>query len=136
MQTFATALHQLIQDLRTTDDTHPAATGGQKLIDNTTILITSEFNRTPLFNSSAGTDHWTTANAILMGRGVKDNTVFGTTDAQGFAKDQTNTNTISSSSDANVFLPDHLAAAVLREFGFTDEADDLTTEDIRASIFG
>lgn len=135
MQTVATVLHQLIEDLRSTDDSHPGAQPGDKLIDNTTILITSEFNRTPLFNSAGGTDHWPTGSAILMGRGVKPNTVYGSTSDLGYANNQAGNTVITSSKDAGVLLPDHLSSAILRHMGFNEEADELTEEDISGSLF-
>lgn len=135
MQKTNRSLHNLIEYLRTTTDTHPGSQSGDKLIDNTTILITSEFNRTPLFNSSSGTDHWTTTNAILMGRGVKPDNVFGTTNNAGLSLDRTGSSIITSSNDSNVILPDHICSAILRHMGFTEEADELTKDDISANIF-
>ena len=135
MQQANKSLHNLVEYLRVTADTHPGAQPGEKLIDNTTILVVSEFNRTPIFNSSQGTDHWTTTNAILMGRGVKPDNVYGATNNSGFALDRTETNTITSSQDTNVILPDHLCAAILRHMGFAAEADKLTEDDISANLF-
>ena len=78
MQKFASGLASFVEDLSTTQD--PTAAAGTMLSDTTTILISSEFCRTPKFNIAAGTDHWQSASAILMGKDIKDNTVIGATD--------------------------------------------------------
>jgi hypothetical protein len=48
-----------------------------------------------------------------MGRGVRDGAVVGSTDEKG------NANEIGGAP----FLPDHMAASILRSLGFADEAD-------------
>lgn len=73
----ATIVNSFVEDLRNTPDPHEA---GRSLADNTTIVVTSEFTRTPRYNDTAGTDHQSTASAIVMGRGVRDNTIVGATD--------------------------------------------------------
>lgn len=78
MNTFANTLNTFVADLASTQD--PDASSGTTLADTTTILISSEFSRTPTFNSASGTDHWASASAILMGADVKDNTIIGATD--------------------------------------------------------
>jgi hypothetical protein len=66
------ALGDLVSDLRAT--AHP--TGGT-FMDHTTVLVFSEFSRTPLINASGGRDHHITNSALLVGRGIKHNVVFG-----------------------------------------------------------
>ena len=136
IQRLTQVLDVLVKDMLATADTHPAASPGDTLADNTTILITSEFNRTPQFNGDDGTDHWKTGSAILMGRGVKANTVFGKTNDDGKAMDPAGTIVIEDEEDkSSALLPDHLAAAILRHFGLDQEADDVETEDISDDIF-
>lgn len=108
-QEVARALNALIADLCSTPDPDDPA---KMLIETTTVLVTSEFSRTPAFNAAAGTDHWQSASAILMGRGIADNTVVGATDTAGHAADY----------NGAKLLPDHLAASLLRLLGFDDEA--------------
>jgi uncharacterized protein (DUF1501 family) len=96
--------------LQSTDDPDSPS---KKLIETTTVLICSEFNRTPTFNSANGTDHWQTGAAIVIGQGVRDSTVVGSTDATGNAADY----------NGGKLLPDHLGASLLRVLGFTAEAD-------------
>jgi uncharacterized protein (DUF1501 family) len=66
------ALASLVDDLRRT----PHKAGGN-FMDHTTILVFSEFARTPLINSTSGRDHHLTSSCLLMGAGVKHNVVFG-----------------------------------------------------------
>ncbi len=53
---------------------HPA---GGNFMDHTTIMVFSEFSRTPLINGTGGRDHHLANSCMLMGAGVKHNYVFG-----------------------------------------------------------
>ncbi len=119
MQGFARSLKALLDYMAATNDPDTAS---KKLIETTTILITSEFNRTPLFNGANGTDHWQTAAAVVLGRGVKDNTVVGSTDTAGNAVNY----------GSGKLLPDHLAATALRALGFAAEADKISGVNLTA----
>jgi hypothetical protein len=69
---------------------------GETLLDRTTIVITSEFSRTPSKNELGGKHHWPANSMIFMGKGCahgKDMpVVFGETD-QGLNPIQVNTKT-------------------------------------------
>lgn len=53
----------------------------RSLLDDTLVVITSEFGRTPRINAGAGRDHWPWAQSILLaGAGITGGTVFGSTD--------------------------------------------------------
>jgi len=50
------------------------------LADDVSVLVCSEFGRTPKINGKAGRDHWPRANcALLAGGGLKTGTVIGST---------------------------------------------------------
>ena len=66
------AIADLVQDLRTS--AHPA---GGNFMDHTTIMVFSEFSRTPLINGTGGRDHHISSSALLLGAGIKHNMVFG-----------------------------------------------------------
>ncbi len=66
------ALGSLVDDLRRT----PHKSGGN-FMDHTTIMVFSEFARTPLINSTSGRDHHLTNSCLLMGAGLKHNVAFG-----------------------------------------------------------
>lgn len=64
-------LSALITDLKERD-----------LIDDVTVLVCSEFGRTPKVNGKAGRDHWPKANcALLAGGGLRTGQVIGSTTA-------------------------------------------------------
>jgi uncharacterized protein (DUF1501 family) len=119
MQSFATGLKRLLLDLAATND--PEATG-KKLIDTTTIVISSEFVRTPKFNLSAGTDHWQSGSMILMGNGIKDNVAIGATGNSAEALGWSAGSPVARSA-TTVLLPNHVAASLVRSFGYPIEAD-------------
>lgn len=49
-----------------------------------TVLLASEFGRTPRLNAAGGRDHWPRASsALLFGAGLESGVVVGTTDARG-----------------------------------------------------
>jgi hypothetical protein len=126
LQEFANALNVLVTDLQNTRDPSDPT---KWLSQTTTILITSEFVRTPKFNPAAGADHWASGAAILMGQGVIDNTLVGRTGLDALPRGWVN------GSDApidstNKLLPEHLVASVLRYLGFTSAADRISAKKI------
>lgn len=53
------------------------------LLDETLVVVMSDFGRTPKINGAAGRDHWTFCYSILFtGAGIKGGTVHGASDAQ------------------------------------------------------
>ena len=54
------------------------------MLDDTLVLVTTEFGRTPKINSNAGRDHWPQVFSIAMaGGGVKEGYIHGTSDPTG-----------------------------------------------------
>lgn len=54
------------------------------MLENTLVLVASEFGRTPRINASGGRDHWSRASSVLLfGAGLEPGTVYGKTDAKG-----------------------------------------------------
>ena len=51
------------------------------LSDKLYILVTSDFGRTPKYNTGNGRDHWNVTSTLLAGPGIKGGTVVGKTDA-------------------------------------------------------
>lgn len=66
------AIADLVSDLRSSP--HPS---GGNFMEHTTIMVFSEFSRTPLINGTGGRDHHISSSALLMGAGIKKNMVFG-----------------------------------------------------------
>jgi len=72
------ALAALIEDLRSLG-----------LLDETLVLVTTEFGRTPKVNPEGGRDHWPGAfSVVLAGGGVRRGLVYGRTDATATAVEE------------------------------------------------
>ncbi len=69
------ALADLIGVLKSTKD----ATG-KSFWERTTLLVTSDFARTPTINGRGGRDHHLASSCLLAGAGIRGNTVIGATD--------------------------------------------------------
>jgi hypothetical protein len=89
------ALAMLVRDL-----------SARGLMDETIVLCTGEFGRTPRINNAAGRDHWSRSMAVLLaGGGFPPGTVFGATDPHGTAPSR------------DACSPDDLAATVFHHLG-------------------
>jgi Protein of unknown function (DUF1501) len=106
------ALADLVTDLR--NSPHP--TGGN-FMDHTTVMVFSEFSRTPLINASGGRDHHITNSCMLLGKGIKHNTVFGKSGDVGLSAGVIDHNTGLPSSAGYQVLPDHVIATVMKAAG-------------------
>ncbi|MEZ6056100.1 MAG: DUF1501 domain-containing protein [Planctomycetaceae bacterium] len=78
MPAFDQAYARLIQDL---DE--------RGLLDETLVMVSSEFGRTPKINATAGRDHWPKVFSVaLAGGGIKRGYVYGTSDATASEPDE------------------------------------------------
>lgn len=104
------ALANLVKDLK--NSVHPVS--GRKFIEHTTILVFSEFARTPLINATNGRDHHLTNSCLLMGAGLKHNMVFGHSGDIGMAPGRVDLKTgAKDSNNGDNILPEHIIATVL-----------------------
>jgi len=79
---------------------------GLGLLDNTLIVVTSEFSRTPKINNSAGRDHWSGLNSLIFaGGGYEHGKVIGKTDAN------------ASVVDGKSYNPKDLSWTIMNHFG-------------------
>lgn len=106
------ALADLVTDLR--NSAHPS---GGNFMDHTTVLIFSEFSRTPLINASGGRDHHITNSCMLLGKGIKHNTVFGKSGDVGLSAGIIDHATGLPSPGGYQILPDHVIATVMAAAG-------------------
>ena len=106
------ALADLVSELRAAP--HPS---GGTFMDRTTVLIFSEFSRTPLINASGGRDHHITNSCMLLGKGIKHNMVFGRSGDVGLSAGVIDHKTGLPSPDGFQILPDHVIATVLASAG-------------------
>ncbi len=71
-ETLDTALSALVQDLES-----------RGLLQETMIVIASEFGRTPKINQNQGRDHYPVFSCVLFGGGIKGGLKYGATDKDG-----------------------------------------------------
>ena len=77
------------------------------LLEETIVVCTGEFGRTPRVNGMAGRDHWARSMAVLLaGGGIPGGALYGATDDRGMAAVR------------DACSPDDLAATVFRRLGF------------------
>ncbi len=125
----ARAIQALMDDLRNTADPSDSS---KKLIETTTVLITSEFVRTPKLNGANGTDHWQSASAILMGAGVKDNVCVGSTGSDASALGWSNGPVARTAETA--LAPEMLGAALANYLGFAEVGSQLSSAPLSSVI--
>jgi hypothetical protein len=82
-------------------------------LDNTLIVLYSDFGRTPKINNTSGRDHWPVGGAMLIGGGIQGGRAVGGTDNNLLAE---NTNLTSGevSSSGSQINPTHLCGSVLQ----------------------
>lgn len=81
------------------------------LLDDTLILVFTEFGRGPVINKEAGRDHWVNCMSILMaGGGLRHGQVIGATDSRGYDIKERRVR------------PQDLAATTFRYFGIDTNA--------------
>ncbi len=72
------AISNLVKDLAVT----PSKTPGKMLLDETMVVVTSEFGRMPYMNNVYGRDHYKeTYTSMFLGAGVKPGRIIGKTNA-------------------------------------------------------
>lgn len=77
---FDRAFTRLLRDLEST----PGHDKGKTLLDETLVVVTSEFGRVPYMNSVFGRDHYDlTFTSMFVGGGIKPGRILGKTDADG-----------------------------------------------------
>lgn len=131
------ALAALISDLKAS----PGAAGsGGSLFDETTIVVFSEFGRTPLFNNLRGRDHFLGNSCLLAGAGLKKGLTIGKSAAIGMMPLDTNLRTgeaVDGASDRQnaeiaALSPKHVLSTVLASAGL--DATYLRAPPIRALL--
>jgi uncharacterized protein (DUF1501 family) len=76
------------------------------LLDETMVMVSSEFGRTPKINGNAGRDHWPKVfSVVLAGGGIKRGQIYGTSNA------------VASEPDKNPIGPRDLATTLFHQMG-------------------
>jgi hypothetical protein len=107
------ALGTLVDDLKTLD---PVT--GKRLIDTTTMVVFSEFSRTPALNAFGGRDHSLTNACLIIGAGVPHNRVIGASSAIGMAPQRIDPMSGAVSSTGVDLRPQDVWASVLQANGY------------------
>src|SRR5262249_6376779 len=106
------ALGDLVTDLRSSP--HPR---GGNFMDHTSIVVFSEFSRTPLINGSGGRDHHIPSPCLLAGAGFKHSTVFGKSGDVGLTAGRVDLATGQPDDKGVNILPEDIIATVLASAG-------------------
>ena len=89
------------------------------LMEKTTIVVFSEFGRTPLINTRDGRDHSLSSCALLLGAGIPANTVIGGTNDVGLGPLPIDPNTGQTLDNGGTTLtPANVLASVMQGAGY------------------
>lgn len=94
------------------------------LQDKVTVIVGSDFGRTPFYNSGEGKDHWNITSILAMGAGITGNRVIGGTDAN-FEALAINPDTLELDSNGIIMTPQHVHRALRDFLGVQTELDKL-----------
>lgn len=75
--------------------------------DKTTVIVGSDFGRTPYYNNDEGKDHWPVTSMMLMGKGIRGNRTVGITD-ENFEAQSVHPNTLRQSAQGEKITPAHI----------------------------
>lgn len=90
------------------------------LRDKVTVLVGSDFGRTPFYNDGNGKDHWNVTSMMAMGAGVRGNRVVGSTDAHVEAL-PVNPQTLAQDPDGVIITPEHVHVALREVAGISPD---------------
>ncbi|BCE01131.1 DUF1501 domain-containing protein [Marinicellulosiphila megalodicopiae] len=93
------------------------------IADQTTVIVGSDFGRTPWYNTNNGKDHWNVSSMIAMGNGVTGNKVINGTDALVNAV-PVNSNTLEPDANGVILTPAHVHQALRQLFNVTGSGVD------------
>ncbi len=85
----------------------------------TTMLVFSEFARTPLLNSRDGRDHHLASSCLIAGPGIKGNTVFGATSDSAMGVQAWNFTTGAPDPSGKLIRPVDIHATLLDSLGYS-----------------
>jgi hypothetical protein len=91
----------------------------QGVADRLTVLVGSDFGRTPRYNDGNGKDHWSVTSMMLMGAGIPGNKVIGATD-EGHNPLTVNTSSLAVDPGGIRVEPKHVHKSLRRLAGIDD----------------
>ncbi|MEQ8954603.1 MAG: DUF1501 domain-containing protein [Gammaproteobacteria bacterium] len=96
----------------------------QGLQDKVTVIVGSDFGRTPFYNPGDGKDHWNVTSIMAMGAGITGNRVIGaTTDT--FEAIKLNPGNLQADDNGVIVTPQHIHKSLRSFLGVPAEFDDL-----------
>jgi uncharacterized protein (DUF1501 family) len=94
---------------------------GESVWDYTTLVVFSEFARTPLLNGRGGRDHHLASSCLMAGPGIRGNSVVGATSDKAMAAQKLNFQTGQPDPDGQPLRPCDVHATVLVSMGLSYE---------------
>ncbi len=91
----------------------------QGVADKMTVLVGSDFGRTPRYNDGNGKDHWSVTSMMLMGKGIPGNKVIGASD-DGHNPKKINPSTFAVDDNGIRLEPRHVHKSLRRLAGIDD----------------
>lgn len=105
------------------------------LQDRVTVVIGSDFGRTPFYNSGNGKDHWNVTSVVAMGAGITGNRTIGETNGN-FEALKLNPGTLQAHSGGITVTPKHVHRALRDFLGVPKSFDQLFPLNVeRLSLF-
>jgi hypothetical protein len=92
--------------------------------DKVTIVVGSDFGRTPFYNEGDGKDHWNITSIMAMGAGITGNRIIGATD-ENFAALKLNASTLQPDDSGIIVTPQHVHRSLRDFLGVQDDLDNL-----------
>ena len=123
------AVAKLASELEAT----PYPTGGTWL-DHTTIVCSSEFNRTSVLNQTGGRDHGTTNSALLLGGGIAGGKVIGATHEKSMVAQPIDLATGAVDENGETVSHENIAVTLIKSLGITEDVGDFRVPAIDALL--
>lgn len=89
-----------------------------------TVVVGSDFGRTPFYNEGDGKDHWNITSIMAMGAGITGNRIIGGTNAN-YEALALNPETLETDSNGIIITPQHVHRALRDFIGVPTELDNL-----------
>lgn len=106
------------------------------LQDKVTIIVGSDFGRTPFYNSGDGKDHWNITSVMAMGAGITGNRVIGGTN-ENYEALAINAETLETDSNGIIMTPQHIHRSLRDFLGIQSDLDKLFPIDVEPlALFG
>ena len=115
--------------------TSPHPSGEGTWFDRTTIVLMSEFSRTPLINSQVGRDHWLMNALCMAGGDIKGGNIVGASSDVGMRPQPINLATGDVDyATGELIKPEHVYQTLLKGIGVSGDPADLRVDPITALL--